>query len=469
MEPTMPQTQPYTPIDLTPAQLKRQAELRAAASTPSGIMRNPISDSQLVNFAKEELASREAAKQAIEFSKEKDAQTQAELQALGLAPQQAVAIPASNQVIDESQVVSRQSPQAPTGLETGTMGAQALAGTPEYEKLIMGSIAQQQSAADKSLQATDLLMKEYELGLQKKAQNEADALQEVRKKIQETEEQAKNFQWDNRSIWEKSTTSQKIGLAIAGFLSSLSDQGSKSFQDAITSSMNRDLDQQKERYNLLKQQNKDYQSYYGDLVKKFGDEKTADYQMMNLKLGMINNKLKVMSETAQSKLVAAKALQGIDLVNSEIAKNQAAMIASMTAKKQDTVPGYVNTIQDKTERAKFQQALSGKYTLDATLGELETLVKGTGEAIPFSTKNIKAKQLVQDAQLQMKEIKKLGVLSGDDSKRLDDYISAPSLFKSDALMIEQIKGMRDLANKAIGGMEKAYGLQKQGSNIGRLK
>jgi hypothetical protein len=188
-----------------------------------------------------------------------------------------------------------------------------------------------------------------------------------------------------------------------------------------------------------------------------------------MQLNAVSNRLKVLSEMSQSKIVAAKSLQGIDLVNSEIAKNQATMVNLATAKKSDVIPGYENTITDKTAKDKFIQTVAGKKTLDATLGELETLVKGTGEAIPFTTKNVRAKQLVQDAQLQMKEIKKLGVLSGDDAKRLEDYISKPSLFKSDAIMLEQIKGMRDLANKALKAQETTYGLVPTGSNIGRVK
>jgi hypothetical protein len=69
----------------------------------------------------------------------------------------------------------------------------------------------------------------------------------------------------------------------------------------------------------------------------------------------------------------------------------------------------------------------------------------------------------------MKEIKKLGVLSGDDAKRLEDYISKPSIFKSDAIMLEQIRGMKDLANKALKSQETIYGLVPTGSNIGRVK
>lgn len=462
---SLPQTQPYKPSEMTSDQLRRQAELRAAASTPSGVLRQPLSDKSLLNFAQEEILSKELDQEALKQQDLENQATQAELQKLGLKPSQ-VNQP-NNSFVDDSQVVSRQLPQA-ADANRSISGTKAT-DSDQYSNLILSSLKDQQTAADKSLAATDLLMKEYEISQLKRAEDEQIALKDAQKKIDETNQATKNFQWDNRSVWEKSSTGQKIALAIGGFLSSLSDSGSKAFRDSIYNSMNNDLEQQKEKYNLLKQQGKDYQSFYGDLVKKFGDEKAADLQMTNIKLNAINNKLKVMSETAQSKIVASKALQGIDLVNSEIAKNQATLIAQITAKAKDAIPGYVNTIEDKTDRAKFQQALSSKFTLDSTLKDLETIVKGSGESIPFTTKNVRAKQLVQDAQLQMKEIKKLGVLSGDDARRLDDYISAPSMFKSDALMIEQIKGMKDLANKAITGMEKAYGIQREGSNIGRLK
>jgi hypothetical protein len=104
--------------------------------------------------------------------------------------------------------------------------------------------------------------------------------------------------------------------------------------------------------------------------------------------------------------------------------------------------------------------LASADTIRGSLSELSQVIKGTGEAIPFTQSNDRAKQLVNDVQLQLKEIKKLGVLSGADSVRLDSYISNPSIFKSDSRMQAEIKGVTDLVNKAIAAYEKRLGQYK---------
>jgi hypothetical protein len=349
----------------------------------------------------------------------------------------------------------------------GSPQAQGYGSTPD--SLIMSGLKQGQDAASQSIAATDALMSTFEKNEAERRQREEKALGDVRNKIQETEDEVKNFKWDNRSVWEKSNTGQKIALAIGGFLSSLSQKSAESFQGAIESSLQQDLQKQKESYKALKEKGSAAQSYYGQLLNKFGSEQAADAAMMSAKMQMIQNKLKVTADTAQSKLVAANALKGIELTDAQLGKYRAEALKLGVENQSNLIPGYTNTIPDKAKKTKFEETLAQKKTLDMTLNDLDTLVSGSGEAIPFTEKSDRANQLVQDAQLQMKEIKKLGVLSGDDAKRLDDYISKPSIFKSDARMKAQIAGMKDLANKALKAQEFSLGLKPIGANIGKLK
>lgn len=370
----------------------------------------------------------------------------------------------SAQPIDSSQVVTRQP------IERGVAGApqaQGYGSTPEA--LIMSGLKQGQDAASQSIGATDALMSKFEQDEAARKQREEQALSEVRKKIDETDKEVANFKWDNRSVWSKASTGQKVALAIGGFLSSLNQKSAEAFQGAIDTAITQDLEKQKEEYKSLKESGKEKQSYYGQLLQKFGSEQAADAAMMSAKMQMIQNKLKVTADTAQSKIVAANALKGIELTNAQIGDYRAKAAKLATEQQANLLPGYQNTITDKTKRAKFEETLAQKKTLDFTLNDLDKLVSGAGEAIPFTEKSDRAKQLVQDAQLQMKEIKKLGVLSGDDAKRLDDYISAPSIFKSDARMKAQIEGMKDLANKALKAQEYSLGLKPIGAQIGRIK
>lgn len=370
----------------------------------------------------------------------------------------------ANQPVDMSQVVTRQPVERAVA---GAPQAQGYGSTPE--SLIMSGLQQGQDAASQSIGATDALMSKFEKDEADRQQRETIALSDVRKKIEDTDKEVANFKWDNKSVWEKSNTGQKVALAIGGFLSSLTPKSAEAFQNSIDTTMKNDLEQQKASYLSLKEKGKDMQSYYGQLVQKFGSEQAADMAMMSAKMQMIQNKLKVTADTAQSKLVAANALSGLELVKSQKMKYEAEAMKLAAAQQANKLPGYENTIQDKAKRSKFEETLAQKKSLDFTLNDLDQLVSGTGEAVPFTEKSDRAKQLVQDAQLQMKEIKKLGVLSGDDAKRLDDYISAPSIFKSDARMKAQISGMKDLANKALKAQEYSLGLKPTGATIGRLK
>lgn len=465
--------EPTQPISKDPTQPLRDSIASGISSGISGIAsglselkklapkNSPLALSQDTVLTPEALARMEQEKELIRMEQEKQLKES--------PPYQSTLVSAPSAQISDADVVSRGGVAVPSEMQPNQLTTQPVAPTGSYQNLIKSGISAQDAASQKSLDATDQIMKQYEINQARLQKSRIDAENEMKAKVAEIDQKQKDFTWDNRSLWEKSSTGQKVMLAITGFLSSLSPQGAKTFQDTVSNTMARDLAQQKERYALLKEQKKEYQSLYGDLVKRFGDEDMASLQLTNMQLNAVSNRLKVLSDNAQSKIVAAKALQGIDIVNSKKAMNEAAMINLAAAQKANVIPGYENTITDKTAKDKFIQTVAGKKTLDATLNELETLVKGTGEAIPFTRKNVRAQQLVQDAQLQMKEIKKLGVLSGDDAKRLEDYISKPSIFKSDAIMLEQVKGMKDLANKALKAQETTYGLVPTGSNIGRLK
>jgi hypothetical protein len=123
-----------------------------------------------------------------------------------------------------------------------------------------------------------------------------------------------------------------------------------------------------------------------------------------------------------------------------------------------SIPGYTGAPLDSTAKREFINMKSSAETIKSSLGALSKLVAGVGEGIPFTQKNDKAKQYVNDIQLQLKEIKKLGVLSNADSNRLDYYISNPGILKSDSRMQSEIKGVLALVEKAVSEQEKLLGI-----------
>ena len=463
--------EPTTSINMSPDQLRRQAELIAASQTPSGILRQPLSDEELLKFSnqaigqQQNIAAIDAQKEAQKLAEiEAQNKTQADLAALGLKPPVAQPMPVSmpQTQVSDSDVVSRGGVAIPGEMQGKELTTQPAAPTNSYKQLIMSGVNAQDAASQKSLDATDQIMKQYEMNQARLQQSRFDAENELNKKISEIDQKQKDFTWDNRSLWEKSSTGQKVMIAITGFLSSLSQQGAKTFQDTVSNTMARDLAQQKERYNLLKEQKKDYQSLYGDLVKRFGDEDMASLQLTNMQLNAVSNRLKVLSEMSQSKIVAAKSLQGIDLVNSEIAKNQSVMLEKLTEIKNIGGGGY-SSIKDDASRRKLVEQKDATNVATSAIDELITL--GKSSRTPLSKASSQYEILVEKLSNEIAKANAGGKPSDVDvanAKKMVPSVYSP-YFKDSMLSLKK------RLNEDLEIKERNLGVTKPGDDIGRLE
>jgi hypothetical protein len=427
---------------------------------------SPLARSGEFVLTPEALARMEQEKIANDNAERNEAQnkTQAELAALGLKPSVAQPMPVSmpQTQVSDSDVVSRGGVAIPGEMQGKELTAQPVAPTNSYKQLIMSGVNAQDAASQKSLDATDQIMKQYEMNQARLQQSRFDAENELNKKISEIDQKQKDFTWDNRSLWEKSSTGQKVMIAITGFLSSLSPQGAKTFQDTVSNTMARDLAQQKERYNLLKEQKKDYQSLYGDLVKRFGDEDMASLQLTNMQLNAVSNRLKVLSEMSQSKIVAAKSLQGIDLVNSEIAKNQSAMLEKLTEIKNIGGGGY-SSIKDDASRRKLVEQKDATNVATSAIDELITL--GKSSRIPLSKASSQYEILVEKLSNEIAKANAGGKPSDVDvanAKKMVPSVYSP-YFKDSMLSLKK------RLNEDLKIKERNLGVTKPGDDIGRLE
>ena len=427
---------------------------------------SPLARSGEFVLTPEALARMEQEKIANDNAERNEAQnkTQAELAALGLKPSVAQPMPVSmpQTQVSDSDVVSRGGVAIPGEMQGKELATQPVAPTNSYKQLIMSGVNAQDAASQKSLDATDQIMKQYEMNQARLQQSRFDAENELNKKISEIDQKQKDFTWDNRSLWEKSSTGQKVMIAITGFLSSLSPQGAKTFQDTVSNTMARDLAQQKERYNLLKEQKKDYQSLYGDLVKRFGDEDMASLQLTNMQLNAVSNRLKVLSEMSQSKIVAAKSLQGIDLVNSEIAKNQSAMLEKLTEIKNIGGGGY-SSIKDDASRRKLVEQKDATNVATSAIDELITL--GKSSRIPLSKASSQYEILVEKLSNEIAKANAGGKPSDVDvanAKKMVPSVYSP-YFKDSMLSLKK------RLNEDLKIKERNLGVTKPGDDIGRLE
>jgi hypothetical protein len=70
--------EPTTPINMSPDQLRRQAEMIAASQTPSGILRQPLSDEELLKFSNQAIGQQQ---NIAAIDAQKEAQKLAEIEA----------------------------------------------------------------------------------------------------------------------------------------------------------------------------------------------------------------------------------------------------------------------------------------------------------------------------------------------------------------------------------------------------
>lgn len=369
--------------------------------------------------------------------------------------------PTSLPQVYPSQIVTRQA--APS-----VMAPAAPSATSNLEGMVKSGLSQQQAASDQAITATDALMSQFEQQNAERAKREEQALTEVRSKIDSIDNDVKNFQWDNKSIWEKSSTGQKIALAIGGFLSSLTPQGAQAFQNSIDTTMKNDLDQQKAKYLSLKEQGKELQSYYGQLVQKFGSEQAADMAMMSAKMGMIQNKLKITADTAQSKLVAANALKGLELTDAQMGKYKAEAMKLAAEQKAQQLPGYTGQVKDPAALRELQTRTAAKASAETQISALEKLLE-KGATTPFSG-NKKLAEQTRDALAADLAKAMFGRSSDAELEIARDLIpDVTSFMQPKGIDKKLLQNLRSKLNSDVGAYAKAIGLKPVGQEIGRIK
>lgn len=189
-----------------------------------------------------------------------------------------------------------------------------VAATPSVQPIttsgIEGVANQEASQVSK---ATDIAEQESIKLEQQRLKKEEEFLQkesEAKNKLATAEQAVKDFTFDNRSLWDKSSTGQKVLLAISAFLSSASQQGAQAFRDSVQNSIEQDLAAQREKLLTLKEGAKTQETLLGQLRNQFANEKEALFAAESLIYKKMGNKLSAIAQSSQSKMMAEKAKIG---------------------------------------------------------------------------------------------------------------------------------------------------------------
>jgi hypothetical protein len=452
---------------LTQEQLRKQAEKRIAADTPSGIARGKPSTDRLVKAAQDELVNQ----QEIENAKNYEVNTQQEendkLASVGLAApsQNAVATPASmpqsTQFVSQSNPAQAQSVNSELMMPTQSQGEQtAIAG------LNAQGIATAQGEAQKALVYDSLMKQEADRAKQEEERAAAFAQKsnELMADVERTKQEISNFKFEEPSIWKNKTTPQKILFGISAFLGSITPQGANNIVKMIDDELNRDIASQKTEYEKLGDKLNSKQNTYKMYYDKYKDETLAAAAAKNSRLDMVKLHLEKIASTTNSKVVLGRTQEAIGKIQMEQDSNFQKMAIqlqkSMAKGNAQVIPGYDGNIKDDTARREFSKKLtsakSAKYEINNLLGISKQFLGG---ALSLDARD-SAKQSQALLLGQLREILVgPGSMSEGDRALMEEAIANPtSLFTRSSGAQIKLNKLQDAINRSVDADAAFHGL-----------
>jgi hypothetical protein len=335
------------------------------------------------------------------------------------------------------------------GVETGpiqpTMQPQVSSADAGFD-----AIAKQQDAFQKSLE--DDFKRREEFAKKKYSEVETELA-----KIN-----ANPVQIDNRSLWAKSSTGQKILLSVGALLSSMSPNSAKAFQENIQNTIDTDLKLQMDQLN---QQRADKKSLLGQLQQITGDSDSAAAAYKSQVYGLLANKLQLTAQKAQSKIQREQALMNYNLASEQRDIEKAKLLQTLQQKQDEgSIPGFQGQVKDQVAARDFRAKIAEK---PAVIGEIDNLLNINkqflgGALSPSASASAKQSQNLLIGKLR-EAIVGPGTLSETDRDLLEKAIANPTDFftlgSSNKIKLEKLKKSYE---NALSSHAAALGLKQVG-------
>lgn len=312
------------------------------------------------------------------------------------------------------------------------------------------TIAKQQDVFQKSLEED---MKRREEFAQQKTKEVEDQLAKINANPQ---------QLDNRSLWAKSSTGQKVVLALGALLSSLSPNSAKSFQEGIQKTIDNDL---KAQTDAINNQREDKKSLLSQLKTITGDLDAAQSAYKSQVYGVLANKLQLQAQKAQSQLQRQQALQSYEIAkqNSEVEK---AKLYQKLKEKQDQggINGFEGQVKDPVAAREFRAKIAEKPQVENEIKNLLSINKQFlgGALSPSSRASATQSQNLLIGKLR-EAIVGPGTLSESDRTLLENAIANPTDFFSLGSSNEiKLKKLLKSYDNALNTHAESLGLKKIG-------
>lgn len=238
----------------------------------------------------------------------------------------------------------------------------------------------------------------------KQEEERSNRIGEINVKLSEIEKQP--FSFDNRSLWEKSSTGSKIALLIGGFLSSLSPQSAQSFQNGVKTTIENDLAIQKQK---LDDQKDNKNSLLGQLNRELGNKEAAGAAWEAMVYKGIADKLGFQAQNAQSKAMKEQAAFARDMAIKEYQFKKEVAISKSSESGSTTKLGA-------EEKKRFDAA---KESLDAVRSMRDLLFKNGKRTSQntFSPMGDNSYTLLQDQFAEQYGRMQSGGVVGDDERK----------------------------------------------------
>ena len=327
----------------------------------------------------------------------------------------------------------------------------------------LSGITGQVDAATQQMLAGDNLSAD----LEGKKQDIANVKQQITSKEDEfkkTQEEVANFKWDNSSLWDKSSTGQKIALLIGGALSSMSAQGAQAFQKSVESTLDKDMAQQKAKYDALKEKGKSAESHLGQLTQRLGSEENGLLALRGQQLQIIQNKLKAVQDNAQSKIVAMNAQKNWEALEIEKGKLAIQLQESLRKNAGDikniNMGPYKGFVGDDVSAREFRKKYNAVETANSTISDLRALTKKGA----FISPEVRAQAQSKLAVLvqQSKDILGTGVLSDSEREAVTNAIGDPTAtFSLKSSTLSKLESFQKQMNNIVQQEAKSLGLYKE--------
>lgn len=326
------------------------------------------------------------------------------------------------------------------GIE-GMQKAQAQAGLEQAD--VFKNIQQEQLDFNKKIEELN----------QKRSQEVETYLRNMDVEQKKLEDMAKinpNKYWEEKSTGSKIAAS--IGIALGAIGSALTG-GENQALKIINNAIDRDIDAQKNNFNMARGKLTDKQNAFQLAMREFGDQNTALMAAKSSALGVADLKLKEIAAKSQSEEAKAKAQFLSGQIMEERGKLNAAIASSLqksVASRQATMGEGVEdpSLLPEEQQKKVVKMPNGLYkpaiSADGAKAVNETVVAAENikatmrnmekifdPALPYTEKAALAKTYQSDLFMQLKELAKLGVISESDRQLVEPLIADPTSFRQD--------------------------------------